>query len=101
MHTKRRRKLGQVYSLAFSLLLLYIAGMAKTNINAANTKDSKEYEKHVCGECGLCTPVTASHTLTVKDRRPTLGRCPEHTRCVLLSERAGKCFSARKPPGSA
>ena len=77
--------------------------MAKTNTNtnAANTKDSKEYEKHVCGECGRCTPVTAWHTLTVKDRRPTLGRCPEHTRCVLLSERAGKCFSARKTPGSA
>lgn len=70
------------------------------NSTTTATQGSKEYEKHVCGECGRCTPVTASHTLTVKDRRPTLGRCPEHTRCVLLSERAGKCFSARKPPVS-
>ena len=96
MHTKRRRKLGQVYSLAFSLLLLYFAGMAQINRSNTDTQNNKEYEKHVCGECGHCTPVTAFHTLTVKDRRPTLGRCPEHTtRCVLLSERACKKFSTQ------
>ena len=71
------------------------------NSTTAATQSSKEYEKHVCGEFERCTPVTASHTLTVKDRRPTLGRCPEHTRCVLLSERACQKFSARKTPGSA
>lgn len=55
---------------------------------AQNSGKDKEYEKHICGECKRCTPVTTFHTLTVKDRRPTLGRCPELTHCVLLSQRA-------------
>lgn len=71
-------------------LLHYIAHMAKNNrtTTAAQISGSKEYEKHVCGECKRCTPVTTSHTLTVKDRKPTLGRCPEEEFCVLLSQRA-------------
>ena len=75
--------------------------MAKNNGyngSAAASQDSKEYEKHTCGECGRCTPETAFHTLTVKDRRPTLGRCPEFTHCVLLSQRACPKFSATKAP---
>jgi hypothetical protein len=83
--------------------MVYISGMAKNNSYTRNTAapdGSKEYEKHVCGECAHCTPVTAFHTLTVKDRKPTLGRCPEFTFCVLLSQQAGKCFSAKKSPGS-
>ena len=67
----------------------------------ADTKDNKDYEKHVCRECARCTPVTAFHTLTVKDRQPTLGRCPEEKYCVLLSQLACKKFIAAKPPGSA
>lgn len=74
----------------------YIARMGKTSSNQRNanadTKDSKAYEKHVCGECARCTPETAFHTLTVKDCRPTLGRCPEQKYCVLLSQRACKKF---------
>ena len=69
--------------------------MAKSNYNrsAAAQDGGKEYEKHVCRECGRCTPLTAFHTLTVKDRQPTLGRCPEFTHCVLLSQRACPKFS--------
>lgn len=66
-------------------------GMAKnyrTTIAVQNGGKDKEYEKHVCGECKRCTPVTTFHTLTVKDRKPTLGRCPEEEFCVLLSQRA-------------
>ena len=67
--------------------------MAKNNgynrsVAAQNSGKDKEYEKHVCGECKRCTPVTTFHTLTVKDRKPTLGRCPEEEFCVLLSQRA-------------
>jgi heterodisulfide reductase subunit A-like polyferredoxin len=56
-------------------MLHYIAGMAKKNktTTAAQISGSKEYEKHVCGECKRCTPVTKFNTLTVKDRKPTLG----------------------------
>ncbi len=83
---------------------LYIAGMGKTNNSyrgtAVSAQDSKEYEKHTCGECAHCTPVTAFHTLTVKDRQPTLGRCPEEKFCVLLSQRACKKFSTKQSPGS-
>ena len=79
--------------------------MAKKNNNYreffAVPQDSKEYEKHTCGECARCTPVTLFHTLTVKDRQPTLGRCPEHIFCVLLSQPADKCFCAKtKTPDS-
>ena len=69
----------------------YIAGMAKnyrTTKAVQNSGKDKEYEKHTCGECKRCTPVTKFNTLTVKDRKPTLGRCPEQTCCVLLSQRA-------------
>lgn len=72
-------------------MLHYIAVMAKnykTTTAAQNSGKDKEYEKHTCGECKRCTSVTTFHTLTVKDRLPTLGRCPEHTYCVLLSQRA-------------
>lgn len=58
-----------------------------TTATKGDNKD-KEYEKHVCGECKRCTPVTKFNTLTVKDRKPTLGRCPESTCSVLLSQRA-------------
>lgn len=54
----------------------YIADMAKnyrTTTTAAQNSGNKEYEKHVCGECKRCTPVTTFNTLTVKDRKPTLG----------------------------
>ena len=70
----------------------YIALMAKNcrTTTTAQNSGNKEYEKHVCGECKRCTPVTKFNTLTVKDRRPTLGRCPEYTYCVLLSQRACK-----------
>ena len=73
--------------------LHYIAGMARNNgynrsVAAQNSGKDKEYEKHVCGECKRCTPITKFNTLTVKDRKPTLGRCPESTCSVLLSQRA-------------
>lgn len=78
--------------------------MGKTNNSykaaTADKKDSKEYENHVCGECANCTPVTAFHTLTVKNRKPTLGRCQEEEFCVLLSQQACKKFSTTKQPGS-
>lgn len=79
-------------------MLHYIAVMAKnyrTTTTAQNSGKDKEYEKHVCGECKRCTPVTTFHTLTVKDRKPTLGRCPEHTCCVLLSQRACAKFEGQ------
>lgn len=43
-----------------------------------------------CGMCRLCKPVRKFHTLTVKDRRPTLGRCPYRKYSVLLSQPACK-----------
>ena len=45
----------------------------RTTTTAAQNSGNKEYEKHVCGECKRCTPVTTFNTLTVKDRKPTLG----------------------------
>ena len=59
-----------------------------TTIATKGDDKDKEYEKHTCGECKRCTPVTKFSTLTVKDRKPTLGRCPESTCSVLLSQRA-------------
>lgn len=76
-------------------MLHYIAGMAKNYRTTTTAKDSgkgKEYLKHTCGECKRCTPVMTFHTLTVKDRKPTLGRCPEEEFCVLLSQRACKAI---------
>ena len=86
-------------------MLHYIAGMAKdyrtTTTAAQGSGKDKEYLKHTCGECAHCTPVTTFHTLTVKDRLPTLGRCPEHKYCVLLSQQAEQCFSMKtKAPDS-
>ena len=79
-------------ALTSACLLHYITVMAKnyrtTTTAAQNSGKDKEYEKHVCGECKRCTPVTKFNTLTVKDRKPTLGRCPESTCSVLLSQRA-------------
>ena len=69
--------------------------------SAADKKDSKEYEKQTCGECAKCTPKTDFHTQTVKNRKPTIGRCPEEKFCVLLSQRACKKFILAKQPGSA
>lgn len=47
----------------------------------------KTIEKHRCGDCIHCTPVTDFHTLTVHGRKPTLGTCPYWTksRCVILA----------------
>lgn len=47
----------------------------------------KVIQKHRCGDCAHCEPVTDFHTLTVHGKRPTLGTCPYWTdsRCVLLS----------------
>ena len=60
----------------------------RTTTAAQGSGKDKEYEKHVCGECKRCTPGMKFNTLTVKDRKPTLGRCPESTCSVLLSQRA-------------
>jgi len=88
--------------LAFLWEVLYIAGMAKYNYTkktAAEQGGRKEYLKHTCGECACCTPVMKFHTLTIKDRQPTLGRCPECEFCVLLSQQACPKFSATHPMG--
>ena len=47
----------------------------------------KVREMHRCGDCVHCKPVTDFHTLTVHERKPTLGICPYWTesRCTLLS----------------
>jgi len=48
----------------------------------------KEEDFGVCGDCVWCSPIMKFHTLTVKDRKPTLGNCPfMERRRVLLSER--------------
>jgi len=60
----------------------------RTKTTAQNSGNDKEYKKHLCVECKRCTPVTTFHTLTVKDRKPTMGRCPEFEYCVLLSQQA-------------
>ena len=104
-------QLGQIYSfgswrdnmrLAFLWAVLYIEDMAKKNNynrSAAEQGGRKEYLKHICGECTRCTPVMKFHTLTIKDRQPTLGRCPECEFCVLLSQQACPKFSATHPTG--
>ena len=48
------------------------------------------WEDETCGTCVWCTPYLAFHTLTVRDRKPTMGTCPNWTqsKCVLLSQRA-------------
>ena len=57
-------------------------------------EEEKIWEGHVCGECAKCEPIYKHHTLTVKDRKPTLGKCPEvKNRCVLLSEIACRYFA--------
>ena len=65
-------------------------------------KYRKETERKTCGQCRCCTPVRAHHTLTVKDRKPTMGRCPYNGKyCVLLSQTACKeHFVPRDKPES-
>lgn len=43
---------------------------------------------HRCGDCRHVVPVYRHNTLTVKDKKPTLGECPFWTssRSVLLSQ---------------
>jgi len=56
----------------------------------------KEENIGKCGECVHCKPVSAFHTLTVKDRKPTLGVCPfVERRKVLLSEKGCREFTLR------
>lgn len=55
--------------------------------------EPKPWEGRRCGECGNVTEVTRFHTLTVKDRKPTMGRCPHYMNgefSVLLSAPACK-----------
>lgn len=59
----------------------------------------KIIQKHRCGDCANCVPVTDFHTLTVHGKRPTLGTCPYWTdsRCVLLSWKSDcKHFKPKK-----
>ena len=54
----------------------------------ARKRKIKEEDIGKCGDCSWCSPVTRFHTLTVKDRKPTLGNCPfMERRRVLLSEK--------------
>ena len=62
-------------------------------------KPKPEREIGLCGECVNCTPIWLHHTLTVKDRKPTMGECPYVTnRKVLLSEKG--CFKWMKRDGT-
>ena len=67
--------------------------MAKTN---GKTEDSDEWKKHFCGECAKCEPYMRFETLTVKDRQPTMGLCPDCEFKVLLSERACNKFKRKR-----
>ena len=58
-------------------------------------KENTEYLNHCCRECRLCQPVMDFNTLTVKDKKPTLGRCPREEYCVLLSQRACKNYNKK------
>lgn len=44
--------------------------------------------QYCCRDCRLCEPTYKQNTLTVKDGRPTLGKCPYETYSVLLSQKA-------------
>ena len=55
--------------------------------------ERKPWEGRCCRECGNVSEVTRFHTLSVKDRKPTLGKCPFYMGgkfCVLLSSPACK-----------
>lgn len=67
--------------------------MAKTR---NKTEESGEWKSRFCGECSRCEPYMKFETLTVKDRKPTMGTCPEREFKVLLSERACKRFKRKK-----
>lgn len=62
--------------------------------NDKNSGDEKKWKGHTCGECANCTPYMAQHTLTVLDKKPTMGTCPHWTesKCLLLSQAALECF---------
>lgn len=61
--------------------------MGKTS----NKEEDKPWEGRFCNDCAECEPYMKWETLTVKDRKPTMGICPHITnRKVLLSERACK-----------
>lgn len=73
--------------------------MARTRYCDIFPKESsakKSWEGHLCGECALCEPVTAFHTLSVHGRRPTLGKCPYEDFKVILSQKACKHYKERK-----
>ena len=54
-------------------------------------ENDKPWEGHSCNDCEKCVPYMKFETLTVKDKKPTMGICPHVTeRKVLLSERACK-----------
>ena len=60
-------------------------------------EDNNDYLNHVCGECENCEPYMRWETLTVQDRKPTMGVCPHvKDRKVLLSEQACKKFGIKK-----
>lgn len=68
--------------------------MAKTS---NKTEESDEWKKHFCGECARCEPYMRFETLTVKEKKPTMGTCPKNTeRKVLLSEKACKEYKHKK-----
>lgn len=68
-------------------------------VRRSNTQPNpKKQEPHVCGECANVTEVYDHHTLTVRDRKPTLGTCPfwKGSRCVLLSQKS--CINFKPKP---
>ena len=73
-------------------ILPYLSGIGQTTDRKAMGKIGKiEYQTgYSCRHCRLCTPVRKHNTLTVKGRKPTLGKCPHNTYCVLLSQPACK-----------
>lgn len=76
----------------------------KTNPKPRTPPEPKIWEGKKCGECGNVTEVTRFHTLTIKDRKPTLGKCPfykDGVFCVLLSSPACKEHFTPKTDGNA
>ena len=61
-------------------------------------KKREAWQDEVCGTCKHCTPYMAFHTLMVKDRKPTMGTCPNWTKskCVLLSQRACEKWKSKE-----
>ena len=62
----------------------------KRSENKRNIND----DVHLCRECKHVVEVIRFNTLSVHDRKPTLGECPywSESRCVLLSQQACKFF---------